>query len=366
VDSLNEEITGTILRILLFIILLIVSGYYVLRFFGRLAGANMFSVMAEGFHTSAPKGELGPRFFTYGTIFAYVLTFLVFFIFLFFLPQRIYYMNEYHAGGLLGYRDVGVKVYDPDERGYVDYPMYFAPLPAGAFTETFEVILLYKEPSDDYYQTTELISLCFNLPGLIAGIVLLGVVYIFLFLLVKDYKNDKLSHRYIAARFCQIVGMAPWKAGVIFLSLFLVIIITGTVLIRKHINHYTDLYESHQKALRSALLKKVSPGDTLTGYVIRRFQSQESETSTTESADGRRTRRETKYYYIFHYTVEFRNLIHLPVYLNLALHQDSKETAMLNRSFPDKMTIVPKYVKDYNFIVNPDYSVSLKGDKNIP
>ncbi|OHD65871.1 MAG: hypothetical protein A2176_03415 [Spirochaetes bacterium RBG_13_51_14] len=333
-----------------------------MKLFSKLTGINMFSAMAWAFRAKAPEGKKPVRLLFYFTIFTYLISFTIFFVFLFFLPKRVFDMNQYHAGGLLGYRDVGVKVYDPSQHAYVAYPVFFAPLPANKFTETFEVVLLYKQPSDNYYQTTELMSLYFNLPGLIAGVLFLALVYIILFSLAKEYKRKKLSHHFMADQFRKIVGIAPWKALVIFLSIFVLILGISAISIKRLIYHYSNIYGSHQKAFRSAQLKKVSPQDTLTGYVIRRFQSRESETSSTQSADGRRTRQETTYYTVFHYTVEFRDLIHIPVYLNLELHEAREEVKVLNKHFPDTMTVVPSYIKEYAFIVNPDYSISLKRD----
>lgn len=39
---------------------------------------------------------------------------------------------------------------------------------------------------------------------------------------------------------------------------------------------------------------------------------------------------------------------------------------MLDKPFRDTMTVVPHYFKEYAFIVNPDYSISLKGNREKP
>lgn len=362
----------TNLRIILYLILLPVSGYYILKLFGKLAGINMFSAMAWAFRTKKPKGYESVRPLFYGAIFLYLLAFTLLFVFLDSIPRQIFYMNKYHAGGLLGYRDAGLqaRVYDPSRRDYVAYTNITAPLPANKFTETFEVVLLYKPPSSDYYQDTEMLSLPINIAVVFSIAFILFAVYGILYKLTEDYIDQnsvrkKLSHHFMADRFRKIVGLPPWKALMIFLSVLVLIIGISAISVKRLINHYSDLYGSHQKMLRSALLKKVSPRGTVTGYVIRRFKTQESESHSTEGADGR-TRQETKYYTVLHYTVEFRDLIHIPVYLDLAFHRRGAEVAMLDKPFRDTMTVVPHYFKEYAFIVNPDYSISLKGNREKP
>jgi hypothetical protein len=353
-----------IIILILFLILLLVSGYLVLKFFSKIAGINMFSAMACAF-----DGNKSDRLLFYFLICIYILTFAIFFVFLFFLPKRVVDMNTYHAGGLLGY-SIGqqTRIYDHSEQGYIDYPMLFAPSSADKFTEAFEVVIIYKQPSDTYYQTTELLGLCFNISWLVAGVIFLGIVYLMLYSLAEDYikRNNvkkKLSHRFMATRFRKIVRMAPWQALVIFLSVFILILGISAIYVYRLVTHYSTIYGSYQKTLRSELLQKVSPRDTLRGYVISRFQSQESETNNIKGADGK-THEETTYYHIFHYTVEFRDLIHVPVYLNMAIHENREEAKVLEEPFSDTNSAVPEYIKEYAFIVNPDYSISLMMDEN--
>ncbi len=351
--------------ILIYLILLPVSGYYLLKLFSKLTGINMFSAMAWAF--SAPSsGRDSVRVLFYGVIFSYILAFTLLFVFLISIPKEIHYMNKYHAGGLLGYNDAGLKsmVYDPSEGDYVDYKMVMTPLPAGKFTETFEVILFYKTPSSEYYQATGMMSLPVNITVAFFILCILSAVYGMLYKLAEDYidKNNvkkKLSYRIIVNRFKKITGLHPWKALTIFLSLLVLIIAISAISVKRLINHYTELYGSHQKTFRSALLKKVSPGDAVTGHVIRRFWTQESETETTEGARGK-VHQKTKYHTVLHYIVEFRDLIQIPVYLDLVYDIMSDDIAMLDKPFPDATATVPKYFKEYPFIVNPDYSISLR------
>ncbi|MBN1535078.1 MAG: hypothetical protein JXA20_20585 [Spirochaetes bacterium] len=350
-----------ILHILIFLTLLLPSWYFILRLFGRITGSDMVSALPL---IGTAKGtEEGPaRILILAASAVYLMAFTIFFVILVMLPKRVYYMNRYHAGGLLGYnRGFQVRLYDPSQRGYVDYPVYFSPLPAERFTEAFNVVLLYKDPGDDYYQTTELVNLGFNLTGVIAGLVLLVLAYMMLFAAAKQEGRRELSHRGIAGQFKKATGMPLWAPLLIFLSLCALLLGFSAVSVKRLMNRYSWLYEQHGKALREALLRRVSPRDTLQGDVIRRFKTQESDTETEEGADGRRTRLETSYYYMYHYTVEFRDLIRIPVYITLTLHQGSDEVRLLERHFPYAWKPVPDYARRYTFTVNPDYSISLKG-----
>jgi hypothetical protein len=66
------------------------------------------------------------------------------------------------------------------------------------------------------------------------------------------------------------------------------------------------------------------------------------------------------------YTVEFRDLIPIPVYLNVTPRPSphaGEDEAMLSALFPDTEEKIPKEMPTLDFIVNPDYSVSLTGNK---
>jgi hypothetical protein len=117
--------------------------------------------------------------------------------------------------------------------------------------------------------------------------------------------------------------------------------------------------------LKSALLQSVSPMKTIKGTVIRRSYIEKSR-SIPEGSRGNRFGRgsKTTYYHVPVFTVEFRNLIHIPVYLNVTTRPSKsamEDEDILNRLFPeDEWEDVPNERPELDFKVNPDYSISLK------
>lgn len=358
---------------IIFLFLLTVGGYYVLWFFSKLAAINMFSVMAWGFRANRIGKDFPSVVLVIMAFLSHIMLFVAVYNF-YTIPAQISDLKNSHAGGLLGYRDIGLqtKVYDPSQNTYIAYDYFGAPFPANKFAETFEVILLYKLYSSDYYQNTEHLGLLWNLMGLITGAVGLVWMYLSLYVLADRYikLNNlpyELSHYYMFAQFRKIVGMPLGTALAIILSVVVFIMGSGVLSVKNLMDHYRELYASHQKTLRNELLNKISPGDTVTGVVIRRFWHQEREDYTTGESDdigGKRTH--TRYYTFLDYTIEFKNLIQIPVYLNLILPETGRHTEgidELDRLFPDKRTVIPNEMKEFTFTVNPDYSISLMEDR---
>jgi len=340
-------------KFLVITFLIVLSAFFTIKFFGKLAGIDIFSAMGSAKGISA------------GFIVFYITAFMLFYMFFFLLPSRVLDMKNYHAGGLSGYRDSGNKimVYDPSQERYVGYVQYFAQLPADKFTETFKVVSLFKLPSDDYYQDTETLGLGNNLIASICGLIMLAVVYIILFLIARDSAEARvapveLTHRIIATRFNTIVGVAPLKALIILLSFMALFFGFNVISVKKIIGHYRGLYASPRQALMDELLKKVSPGKTLTGTVTLRFKERKSEHDSDYSE--KRDRGVTTYYTVLHYTVEFKDLLRIPVYLTLELNDGREEVKILDGQFANRKAVAPKNLKEYAFIVNKDYSISLK------
>ncbi len=337
--------------------LMAVSAFFALKFFGKLVNVDMVSAFFQA-----------RALFIITSIICYIMSFLFFYVFFFLYPLRVFDMNNYHAGGLSGYMDEhawDARVYDPSKGIYVKYLNIHAQLPAEKFTETFEVVSFYKQPPSEYYEDTDSLGLANNIIASIFGPLFLTGVYFLLYAIAKEYielnhLRIKLSHDIIAARFSSITGLSPVTTLIIFLSVTALFFGWSVVSSKKVRHYYRDLYASHQQTLRSAILEKVSPGVSLTGSVIRRFHIQKSDSTTEEGIRGTRT--ETKYYSVPTYTVEFRGLIQIPVYLNLQ-YMEEEEQKELERHFPDPRAIIPNYIKEYTFIVNPDYSISFKRDK---
>lgn len=348
----------------LFLILLVVCGYFLAHFFGTLAGINMFSAIAWGVRTNASIGKDFPLWvLLLMVILFYPFLFAAVFVFLE-TPAQIFQLKGYHAGGLLGYRDGWkVHVYDPDRGAYVEYKNFTPPPAAKTFTKAFDVVLFYKyRPSSDQYRDTSLLGPGFYLTSLLVAAVMLFIVYMGLYALAVEYpKEISLSHQLMASRFHEVTGLAPVKALVIVLSVYALGMVLGLASVRTLVNRYKGLYVSHRDQLRYALLQRVSPGDTVTGTVVRRHY-EERQYKDASRAVGRSGTWRSHRWPVF--TVELPGLIGIPVYLNLTTRPSERaaeDEARLQQLFPDPLTVVPAEKPELDFVVNPDYSISLTG-----
>ena len=352
----------------LFLILLVVSGYFLAHFFGTLAGINTFSAIAWGLGTGASIGKGFPvRVLLLMVILFYPFLFFAVFVFLE-TPAQILQLKGYHAGGLMGYRDGWkVHVYDPERSAYVEYKN-FTPLPAArTFTKAFDVVLFYKyRPSSDQYRDTSLLGAGFYLTSLLVAAVSLGIVYLGLYTLAAEYVKANgpeitLSHQLMASRFHEVAGLLPVKALGIVLAVYALGMALGLVSVRVLVHQYKGRYVSQQDELRYALLQHVSPGDTITGTVVRRHY-EERQYKDTSRAVGRSGRWRSHRWPVF--TVEFTGLTRIPVYLNLTTRPSERaeeDEGRLQKLFPDQQTLVPHEQPALDFVVNPDYSISLAG-----
>jgi hypothetical protein len=350
----------------LFLILLVVCGYLLAHFFGKLAGINMFSAMAWGVRSGASIGKGFPVLVLLVMVIVfYSLLYAAVFVFLE-TPAQILQLKGYHAGGLLGYRDGWkVHVYDPDRSAYVEYKNFTPPPTARTFTKAFEVALFYRyRPSSDQYRDTSLLGPGFYLTSLLVAAMSLFVVYLGLYGLATAYPNGpptELSHQLMASRFHEVTGLLPVKALGIVLAVYAIGMASGMVSVRVLVHQYKGRYVSQREELRYALLQHVSSGDSITGTVVRRHY-EERQYKDTSRAVGRSGRWRSQRWPVF--TVEFTGLTRIPVYLNLTTRPSERaaeDEARLQKLFPDPQTLVPQEQPGLDFVVNPDYSISLAG-----
>lgn len=342
-------------RLLVMLILFPVFAWLILYFSGKLAGFSMFTASADAF------GRNSMRALPIVGIVIYFSAYILFFVF-FQNPVQIYEVNRNHIGGLHGYMDHGLQsvIFNPSENRYIKYPQLSPSLPGSKFTDTFKVKVLYKASTSEYYNDTAPMSLGAILMEIILGSLMLCILYIILFNIAQGYYEGRdLTHRIIASRFHEVTGLAPLKALAVVLALFAVISLAGIISVHRIESHYAGLYTPQQEKLKNLLLHKVSPGDTVTGTIIRRFKGYESQTVTTEGP-GDRMRSKDSWYTMMHYTVEFRDLVHIPVYLDIAYADGSEEAKELDKLFIDRKTYIPEHTKELDFTVNKDYSISLK------
>jgi|GEM_PF-1250999 len=371
-------------RWLFILILFVVGGYYLILFFGKLTDINIFSAIAWGFQSGVTVGKGFPvwlflllAFLLYPFLFTAVFLFLE-------IPMHVCQMKNNHTGGLMGYSDgYEIRVYDPSRNAYFAYEYLDPPPTASKFTDAFEVVLFYKfRPSSKYYRGTKLRSLSSHIASLFVATLGLFMIYISFYLLAEAYIGEnglqiQLSHQSLAVKFQQITGVTALNALLIALSVYVLVLGAGIISVKKINNLFRSFYASDQQALKSKLLNSVSPMDTITGRVIsRRYKTEgRSHLEGSEDNTGHSVGRGNNaiYYTEDAFTVEFRDLIHIPVYLDLTIIQSKsarKEEKMPNSLFPDEETNeeenedVPKKMVELDFIVNPDYSVSLKRDEN--
>jgi hypothetical protein len=354
-----------LLKIIIFLIIFALTGFLVLKFFGKLVNLNMFTVMKFAFGEKT-KSSKSLFLLPWAACFCYTIAFLFLYISLYLFPMRISSMDKNSAGGLSGYeKDGNYMVYDPYKGVYVSYFWYDAPPPSTKFTETFEVVSLFKLPGNTYYQSTQTLHSGNQTAAVITALVFLTGLYFILYILALKYaeRNNstrKISHSGIARRFKQLLKIPPSYALIIFLLFIILFLAWNFMRVHTFKSRYRDLYTSHQQKLRSELLENVSPGDTLKGRVFNGYRWTTSETDAVYDEGVRRPSYQSSYESGFVYDVEFKNLIALPVYLRLETSRALGNVEEISKHSGGKDTILPDFLKEYMFIVQTDYSVSLE------
>jgi hypothetical protein len=338
----------------------------------------MFSAISWGIKSDVIIGERFPVcFLPFLAILFYPFLFTTVFLFLE-TPVKIYQMKNHHAGGLLGYsEEYKAQVYDPSRNAYIAYDHLYPPSAASKFTEAFKVVLFYKfRPAAKYYRDTKSLSISSQLTTLLVAAMGLVMVYISLYILAKAYIAEnglqiQLSHQSLAVKFHGITGIPPLNALLIALFIYVFVLGAGIISVKKIINHFKSLYASDQQTLKGKLLNSVSPMETITGRVIGRHYKTESRSHSEGAGDdtGHSVGRggKTIYYTVDIFTVEFRDIIQIPVYLNVTTRPSKnarEDEEMLNSLFSDEWEDIPKEMPELDFIINPDYSISLKDNKN--
>ncbi|MBN1596036.1 hypothetical protein JW933_08940 [candidate division FCPU426 bacterium] len=339
------------------LIILAAGAYYTLRFFTRLAEVDMLAALSWGF--KARRFELVLTFFLF-----YIMA-AVMYLAVAQRPLLILEVKNYHVGGLTGCRENEylAKVYDPFQGKYIEYEHYTPPPAAGKFTETFEVVSFYKPFAASHYQNVQDLSLPVTLILIFIGTLGLVLMYLVLFALAGEYIKagkvpNALTHAFIFSHFQKVTGLPFFKTLILLLAALAIISALSDTTVRGIMHRYREDYLQYQERMRGDILRKVSPRAIVRGRLLRRFHSLEKVYQRPNYQD----RRETRYYHVSHYTVEFNQLTQVPVYLELALCGEAGSNAaiqMLDTFFPDDKAVMPDEKKELDFMVNDDYSVSL-------
>ena len=356
-----------LIQILIVLFLLALTAFLLLWIFGKLVNLKIFSVMNWAFHTCSDSKHC-EKLLPFSATFCYIIAFLFLYAGFYLLPMRISYIDENNAGGLLGYnKDGNHMVYDPSKDEYVGYFWFDAPFPVTKFTETFEIVSFFKLPSKNYYQSIASLSWGNSLALIIMGLLFLVLTYLMLYLTSREFVKyynlpDKISHSSIAHHFKSFLRITPLNAFVIILLLTSLFLFWNSKSVNKVKNHYHDLYASDRQNLRNELLGNVSPGDTLIGLVMSGYQYRVAQTEKSYDERVKKPSEKTGYQAGFSYVVEFNNLLRIPVYLTLITPVALGNVIEASKYSGDREKVVPDFLKEYTFIVNKDYSVSLKND----
>lgn len=353
-------VTG-LLRVLLYLILFAATSYYIINLFSRLTGISMFSAYAWSLHM--PGGK--PFFlFPLGAGVCFTIAFIIMIVLLR-LPAQVEDMKNSSIAGLMGYQDSKnmLWLYDPVHNSYFSCDNYTPEAVPEKFTDLFKLVLLYKSPGDRFYFNTEFLELSANLGRVFLTLLFLAGIYPLLYYLAQFYIKDDgldmgLSHQLMFTRFRDIAGMHPAFAGAIAIAVLLAVPVYSMVSVNKLKSRYMDSYGVHRDRLKMEVMKNVTPGTVLKGSVIlRRVYIESVETTDSKSLSKRKTYTRTTTH---NYTIKFQNLAEISVYLQMPLDYGDEKTKILDKEFPDQKTIAPESVREYDFIVNDDYSVMLK------
>jgi hypothetical protein len=356
-------VTG-LLRVLLYLILFAATSYYIINFFSRLTGINMFSAYAWSLQT--PGGA--PMFlFPLTAGICFTMSFSVM-IALLRVPSQVVDLKNNNVCGLIGYRDAQsmLWLYDPPGNAYISYNDNTFQAAPERFTDLFKIVLLYKGPGDKFYYDTEFLGLSPNLSRVFFIVLFLSLIYPLLYYLAGFYikyhcLDAELTHQSMLTRYREIAGIHPAFAGAIAIALLLAVPVYSMVSVNKLMSRYMNTQGVQGDRLKNEVLKNASPGTVLKGSVIlRRVNIESVDTTDKESLNRRRTHSHSATYI---YTVKFQNLTEIPVYLRMPIDYGDEKMKMLEKAFPDQKTASPDSVKEYDFIVNDDYSVMVKSEE---
>lgn len=362
----------------LFIFLCIGVGYFVLQFFSRLSGVEIFSAILWGFKAKqfALVLPLIPLYFM-----AFVFTFG-----LINQPVSLLTASATQIGGLSGYKDDDntYAYYDPQQRGYSRIKTYSPPPDPENLNETFSVVSFYKPVLADYYQNVYKFQLLSSLLGLFFFFCGIIPLYFLMLALANDFNSsngikEKINFGIINGNFAELTRISFPAFIVAALIVIVIATISANVVSGNLLREQEIVSGRYSAEYRGRIMSAVSPGKIITGRIIRREQESEKVYLTQE--ESRRTmssKNESRYEPAYNYIVEFPGLLEIPVYLKMRLRGDSETNPKireLDALFANTKVVRTMYgsyspdthpvtMKDLEFLVNPDYSVALSSAGN--
>jgi len=353
------------LPILIYLVLFLGAGYLLLKFFSGLTGVDMFSAFKWGF--KAKRFEI---------VIPLMLFYLIAFVFFFAIITTPFYMSTAkftQKGGLSGYQgdDYMYKYYDPLKGKYLEIKHYNPPPASRQFNETFSVVSFYKPLFSGHYQNVSELSIAVSIIKIIFFLIGAIPLYLILFLLAKEFggqnsSSRKITHKLISDNFTEMTRLNIFAVICAVTIIIAIITIAGFIVSRNITREHRKIYSGYSAEYQAKIAKVVSPGKKAAGRIIRR-ENILIKHYTSRFENGENLNKTTVQYTPAKiYTIEFLNILNMPVYLNFQLidgNESKPFIGKLDELFGDKKSTVPLEKKDIEFLVNKDFSISLPGQE---
>ncbi len=355
------------MQLFLLLSVMVGVGYGVLLLFSRLSGVSMTAAMCWGFRARHLELTI-PWCIVYVIAFIMVMSVLQ-------KPYTLWNLSRSHTGALLGYAmsDEDAKLYEPVEKQYATYRIIGTPPTARRFNETFRTVVLYRPYlSGEYHNALGealWVSLFITFITSLAVVGLYMLTYAMADLYIKKTGLSLvLSHRLVLNNFTHLLG---YSLSLVLAALALFVLVSsvaGGSMVNRITREYEERFAPMQEDLRREILSHVAPGKILKGMVINRVRD-------VQTIPGRRSATppgdQDRHLPAATYTIEFKGLAkYVPVYLSIryvGAPEAIPDRQRLDRLFPPEKSLLsetqrdrePHEMRELDFLVNEDYSVSL-------
>lgn len=352
----------------IYILIFLGVGYVLMKFFSSLTGVSLQKAVIWGFKTKKFQFVIPALLFyllACGTSLSIISS-------LFSASSAI----ATQQGGLLGYRasDSHYFYFDPASRVYRQITHYNPPPAAENLNETFEIVSFYKPPFSAGYRNVFDISLPVSLIKI--AFLLLGIVplYFILYALSAEFAQQDvvkivLNHDLLKRNFLSITGFKPMTVAAVLVGGIAIITIVEYLIVDKISSELDAQLGRYAANYQSRVSKAIRPGDTLVGHLIRREDTTAKTYVPIQRTKANLSEKETKYWDAVTYTVEFSDVLEVPIYASLQLvgtAESNQTIAMLDESFDKNNGMKVTNGSNVTFIVNSDYSFSVADSQSQP
>ncbi len=345
----------TLLSILVFLAAFAGTGFLILVFFSRISGIDMPAAYAWGFRTK--RLEL---------VLPVIVLYLIAFIFLAGLllrPVTLVSVLSTNRGGLAGYpSDTDRYVFYDAERSSYGSVEFFSPPPASpSLREVLGIVSIYRPLGNKQYYNLVGVGLPVTLILIVFSALGTSLTFLLLRFLAQEYSGRenpalKLARGAIAEGFRRTTGLSLWAAAAaVFVLLGGVAVVSAVVTGRVSRNHREVLTERSLR-YRAEIEGRVRPGDRLSGRIVSRIETMETEYGEEdERSRDRPSLREQRHYPLIRYTVELEGLLGIPVFVGIRVPGNPDESPALARY--EHFAASPDLPAE--FIVNEDFTLRL-------